>query len=151
MIEHIWSVVCGKSTTDRESNNLSLLDILEQVNLLGPAPDPGTNVALPLQFELVSLWSKSNLGEPEQSVSRIRMIAPDNTEILSNEFPVNLTEHARMRTQMKSIMFPLHGAGRYTFTVEIRRADNNWDMVARIPVQVESIAQAPAAATATGD
>jgi len=143
MIDHVWSVLCGRSTTDRDSNNISLFEILEQINLLGPVPEPSAKAALPMQFEVVSLWSRANLGEPEESSGRIKMIAPNGTVTLTHEFPVALTENPRIRTQMRSIGFPLLGAGRYTFTVEIRRANDTWDTVARIPVQVESMAQAP--------
>ena len=145
MIEHIWSIACERSTTDRETNNLSLLNILEQVNLLGPAPDPAAKMALPLHFELTSLWCRSNPDQAEESIGRIKMRAPNGAEILESEFPVDLTQNIRMRTQMRSIAFPLLGTGRYTFTVEIRRADGNWEHVARIPLQVESLAQVAAA------
>lgn len=150
MIDHIWSVVCGRSTTDRESNNISLFEIIEQINLLGPVgpiPEGVAGAALPLSFEVVSLWSRSNHAEPEESTGRIRMVAPNGMQMLENIFTVNLAENVRMRTQMKSMFFPLSGVGtgRYTFTVEIQRANGNWEVVARIPVQVETMAQVPVA------
>jgi hypothetical protein len=146
MIEHVWTVVCGRATTDKETNNISLLEVIEQLNLLGPAPDPSVRIAVPIPFECVSLWSRSNLAEPEESLGRLKIIAPNGTELLVQEFPVNLSQDIRMRTQMRSIGLPLAGTGRYMFTVEIRRVSGEWNVVARIPVQVEAISQVPAAA-----
>jgi hypothetical protein len=151
MIDHVWSVVCSRSATDRETNNLSLFEVIEQLNVLGPLPDPVARVALPIPFEIVSLWSRSQPGEAEESRGRVRLLAPNGTEVFAQEFPVNLMENPRMRTQMRSVGFPVLGTGRYTFAVEIQRAADNWESVARIPVQLESIAQAPAQAAAPGN
>jgi hypothetical protein len=150
MIEHIWSVLCARSATDRETNNLSLFEILEQVNILGPLPDPGANAAFPMQYEVVSLWARANSAEAEESRGRIKLIAPSGAQVFAQEFPVNLSENLRMRTQLRSMGFPLLGPGRYRFEVEIQRANENWETVARIPLQVESIAQAPGETTAPG-
>jgi hypothetical protein len=146
MINHVWSVVCGRSSTDRETNNLSLFDVIEQLNVLGPLPDAGAGAAIPVPFELVSLWSRAQAAEGEESTGRAKLIAPSGAEAFVQEFPINLTANQRMRTQLRSIGFPLLGVGRYTFTVEIRRADQVWETVARIPVQLESVAQPPAPA-----
>ncbi|MGC2831922.1 MAG: hypothetical protein WB994_19950 [Candidatus Acidiferrum sp.] len=148
MIDHIWSLLCGKSSTDRETNNLSLFDVIEQINLLGPVPEPGQQTLLPMPFELISLWSRSDPTHAEESTARIKLLAPNSVELLTQEFPINLNPVIRLRTQMKSLAFPLSGPGRYTFTVEIRRAEANWEIVARIPVQIEAVAQLPTGAPA---
>jgi hypothetical protein len=150
MIDHVWSVVCSRASTDRETNNLNLFDVIEQVNVLGPLPDPGAKVALPIPFEIVSLWSRRQPAEAEESRGRVKLLAPNGTEVFAQEFPVSLMENPRMRTQMRSVGFPMSGTGRYTFTVEIQRAGGDWESVARIPVQLESIAQAPTQGAATG-
>ena len=111
--------------------------------MLGPLPDAAARTALPIQFEIVSLWARANAGEAEVSTGRITLIAPGGAEALSHVFPVNLSENIRMRTQMRSVGFPMLGAGRYEFRIELQRADGIWDRVARVPIQVESIAQPP--------
>jgi len=143
MIEHIWTVLCTRSSIDRETNNVSLFEVIEQLNVLGPLPDVAARAALPMQFEIVSLWARANAGEPEESTGRIVLIAPNGLEVLSHVFPVSLTEHTRMRTQMRSVGFPLLGRGRYVFRIELQDTGGTWNQVARIPVEVESIAQPP--------
>jgi hypothetical protein len=141
MIQHVWSVLCSRSSTDRETNNLSLFEIIEQLNVLGPLPDLGAKVAIPVQLEIVSLWSRSQSGEAEESRGRLTLLSPSGLEAFTREFVVNLVEHDRMRTQLRLMGLPLFGTGRYTFTVEIQRANEQWEVVARIPLQLESIAQ----------
>jgi hypothetical protein len=146
MIDHIWSIVCGRSTTDRESGNISIFDVVEQVNVLGPLPDPATRPAIPMQYEIVSLWARQQLDQPEEAQARVRLIGPNNAEILGQGFAVNLTQHVRMRTQLRSIGFPVVGTGIYTFYVDIQRANEEWENVSHIPVQVVTMAQPPAPA-----
>ena len=105
MIDHIWSLLCGKSSTDRETNNLSLFDVIEQINLLGPVPEPGQQTLLPMPFELISLWSRSDPTHAEESTARIKLLAPNSVELLTQEFPINLNPVIRLRTQMKSLAF----------------------------------------------
>src|SRR6266478_6758315 len=151
MIDHVWSVVCSRSATDRETNNVSLFEVIEQLNVLGPLPDPVARVALPIPFEIISLWSRAEPGEAEESRGGVRLLAPNSTVLFAQEFPINLMENPRMRTQMRSVAFPVLGAGRYTINVEIQRAAENWEPVARIPVQLDSIAQAPAQGATPGN
>jgi hypothetical protein len=149
MIDHIWRVVCAKSSTDRETNNLSLFDVLEQVNVLGPVPEPGQQAALPMPYELVSLWARSNPAQPEESTARIKLLGPNSATLLTQDFQINLNPFVRVRTQMRALAFPLSGQGRYVFVVEIRRTEENWEVVAKIPVQLETVAQFPVGAPAT--
>jgi hypothetical protein len=151
MIDHVWSVVCGRSSTDRETNNISLFDVIEQLNVLGPLPEPAARVALPIPFEVVSLWSRSNPDLAIESRGRVKMIAPNGDQAFVQEFPINLNENPRMRTQLRSVGFPLLGTGRYIFTVEILRAGDIWETVARIPVRLDSVAQAAADGVVPGN
>lgn len=147
MIEHAWSIACARSSTDKETNNLSIFDVIEQLNVLGPLPDPATKSAVPITYEIVSLWYRADPKAPEETVGRIRLVGPNEAEVFGQEFPVNLIDHPRMRTQLRSLGFPMLGAGRYMFLVEIRR-NNNLESAARIPVQLESVAQPTAAPVA---
>jgi len=144
MIEHVWSIICGRSSTDRETNNLSIFDVIEQINVLGPLPDASAHGAIPIQYEVLSLWSRSQPAEQEESTGRISLLSPTGTEVFTQSFPVSLQQHERIRTQMKSMGFPILGAGRYVFLIEILRANDHWDTVARLPVQLVSTAPAPA-------
>jgi len=146
MINHIWTVLCTRSSTDRETNNISLFDVIEQLNVLGPMPEVTANVALPIPYEVVTLWARAQPTEAEESAARLILIAPNNAEIHTQPFSVNLTQKSRMRTQLRSVGFPLRGPGRYIFKLEIQRANGNWEPVAHIPVEVASIAQANAPA-----
>jgi hypothetical protein len=141
MINHVWSVFCSRSSTDRETNNISLFGVIEQISVLAPDPLPPGVGGVPMESELVSLWSRENLDQPERAGGRARLLAPDGNVAFSQEFDINLMEHARMRTQLRLNGFPLQGFGLYSLLVEQRQADETWKQVALIPVQVVRLTQ----------
>ncbi len=146
MIHHVWTVLCSRSVIDSERNNISLLDVIEQINVVGPAPPPG-NVLL--QSELVSLWARSDPKTPANSEGRIRLIGPDGKQLTQSLFPVNLTAFERLRTRATISVIPILSSGRYWIAVDLREnGEDAWKEVARVPVNVFYEVQAPVAAAA---
>jgi hypothetical protein len=38
MVEHIWTVLCSHAVVDKDTNNVSLHNVIEQVNVKGTIP-----------------------------------------------------------------------------------------------------------------
>lgn len=130
MIEHVWSVTCSRAIIDQETNNISLLDIVEQIGTIGP----GGEGAVPVAIEVVTLWSRGVLDQPERGRARIGLLDPNNAVIgNTHEYEVDLTNYVRTRNRFRMALFPVRGAGKYSFVVEFER-DGNWVEVARVPV-----------------
>lgn len=140
MIYHVWSVLCSRSSTDKETNNVSLFDVIEQLNVLAPDPIPD-GAGIPIQSELVTLWSRENPEEPGRTGGRVRLLSPNASVAFAQEFDINLLEHHRVRTQLRMNGFPLRGFGRYLLVVEQRQGEDAWREVARIPIQLERLTQ----------
>jgi hypothetical protein len=135
MINHVWSVLCSKSVIDKESNNLSLIDTLEQVNLLGV--EVGKAALIPLKAELVSLWTRDDFDVPQAGKGRTLVKTPHDEELGRIEFDVNLTENIRLRTRNQMVGIPVKEAGVQFFVIEIQQQDTeDWAEVARIPLDV---------------
>ncbi len=144
MIDHIWTVLCRNTVTDRESNNISIQGVLEQINITGPK---GEGI-VPIEAELVTLWSRSKLDQPERTRSRFRLVDPDGKQVGKDVvYDVDLTTHARSRNKIKMSGFPVKAPGKYEFCVDTER-DRQWIQVARVPleVRIQIEGQDPAAA-----
>ena len=144
MIDHVWSVLCTRSVTDRDSNTICLLDVVEQINVVAPVSLPG---ALAIKLELVSLWTRTDPELPSRGRERIRLLAPDGSQTAQAELELDLTKFQRLRTQAQITGLPLSGSGRYWFAVDLQREnESTWQEVARIPVhvvvEVHAVAQA---------
>lgn len=140
MPEHIWSVLCYKGCLDQYSNLVSLLDVIEGIQLRSIGPLPAGEkafVGLPFQLNLVSLWARAAPDTPEKFSVRALVVKPDGAEVVPQVFiDGDLTEKRRLRTFMRLDALPFGGPGVYRFAVECR-SDDEWRRVASIPLEVE--------------
>lgn len=142
MIRHIWTVICSKSVIDQDTNSISLLEVLEQLNISGPKLPKKKDkvVTIPLNFEVVTLWSRVSDDQPCRGNARIILFAPSGKKIKEFKHNVDLTTYKRFRNRVKIIGFPFPESGIYNFQIQIKEEkDSNWKEVANIPLQLELI------------
>ncbi len=133
MIRHVWSVVCASSIIDAQTNNISLINVLEQLNLAAAPPTTPTPIPVPLQ--LVSLWARDENSTAESATARIRLRTPGGLEDEIGQFAVDLSHYARYRSRMMITHLLVDRAGYYEFMVE-RQSGEGWAEVARVPLQL---------------
>ena len=134
MTHHVWTVACMHAVIDQESNLVSLLDVIEQLNIPGkPAPDK----AVGLTLDLTTLWVRENPGTPEKGRARITLVSPSGAELKSIIMDVDLSAHERLRSRGRFVGIPAPEDGRYTFRVDSARENSeDWIQVALIPLQI---------------
>src|SRR6266496_2777341 len=102
MIEHAWSVLCSKSTIDAETNNISLIEVLEQISIATGPPAAGTEGLIPLRVELVTLWMRAQPDQPGHGRGRVSFVRPSGTMTESiQEFDIPLQTTQRMRHRQR--------------------------------------------------
>jgi|GEM_PF-4752138 len=57
MARHMWTIMCSKSSIDRQTNNLSLFDIIEKIDVAVVAQVD--QIIVPIPFHLVTMWVRS--------------------------------------------------------------------------------------------
>jgi hypothetical protein len=136
-VEHAWSVLCQRSLFDQNTNNVSLIDVIERVQFNAPQELD----YMPFRFDLVSLWSRTDLEKPEKSNGRLEIIYAKNGEILHTlEYTIDLTETPRARGQATLRKLPFVGNGLYKFVVSIWEDETQtWQRVASVPLEVNQI------------
>jgi hypothetical protein len=134
MIEHIWTVVCSMSVVDRDTNNLSLFNVVEQLNIF---TEPQPNAASQLSLDVVSLWVRAEAETPAQGKSRLTLLSPSGEILGQAEGEIDLSQHERLRMRRR---FPLglnlQVSGRYYFRVELQLGDEAWRTVTNVPLRV---------------
>jgi hypothetical protein len=135
MIDHIWTVVCSHAVIDRDSNNVSLLDVVEQLNI-PEEPNPKSGVVYAL--DLMTLWARSDLDVPARGRGRVTFLSPSGT--INDgpfEFEVDLSEHHRNRTKGRLRTLHVGASGRHVFLVELQGEDETeWRQVAIVPLEI---------------
>lgn len=147
MIGHVWTVICSRVLIDRDTNNVTLVEVLEQVTLVASGPPPPES-AVPLEMEIVTLWERRDENVPARARARIHLVAPDGKTANPLEYVVDLTTHVRTRSRTQVKGFPFRGFGRYEFRVAVRQdGQEDWQEVSRAPLQVVAATEQADAAT----
>lgn len=132
MINHVWTVACSRAVIDAESNNMSLQNVIEQINIVEELqPDGMVNIP----FEIVTLWARAEPDVPGRGKSRITFLSPSGKALGSTASEVDLSKHERSRARLKFQGIPIREPGRYIFRVELQD-EGAWHQVAIIPLQV---------------
>jgi hypothetical protein len=138
MIEHVWSVLCTRASIDKETNNISLFDVIEQIAIVDWTGQPGTAAA---EFELVSLWTRDELNRPERAEARVSVRNPSGRRSVEQIQEIDLRQFRRLRARSAFKGLPIEGPGLYIFIVEMRvPGQEQWIPVAKVPLDVTTTA-----------
>lgn len=135
-MKHIWSVLCTKSIIDQETNNLSLINVIEEIRPQSPLPEKGE---VPFGYSLVTLWTRDKQKEPESGDVRIKFISPSGKTLQTcMEYTVTLdnnTQRSRVRAVIQSL--PINQGGIYNFRIEYK-VGSSWKKASEIPVTIST-------------
>jgi len=134
MIRHVWTVLCSSASIDRDTNNISLFEVIEQLNVQGDVREP---VIVPRPFEIVSLWTRIPLDQPARREARYRLRTPGGRDIPVVTQELDLRQYRRLRTRSRLPALPVDQAGLYSFVVEYREQDRDWSPAAEVPLDVQ--------------
>ena len=143
-MRHVWSVFCSRAVIDADTNNVTLVEVLEALQIAPPIPPlPGI---LQLPCELVTLWSRQDLATAEQGTARARLMAPDgHTELHTATYTVDLGGYPRIRHRLRLNGVPITGEGLHIWEVAFRAApEDEWGVRASVPLHISFLTEAPA-------
>lgn len=139
-VDLVWAVLCEKSIVDGQSNQISLINVVESLSVgIQPKdnqefPDnPKFNI--PINYEIVTFWM--NEGGKENSFDMmIRLIDPDGKELDTMKRTVEVKEgqiHIKFRMRING--FPANKSGKYF--VEVAKSKGvEFETMTRIPMMV---------------
>jgi hypothetical protein len=142
LIEHIWTVLCSHVITSRETNNVSLIDVMEELGLdVGVEGDKKSTdqsvIPLPFRLVLVSLWSRMEDDKPIVGTGKDILLTPSGKTLGEQEFKIDLSNYVRMRTMRRLINLPIpvKESGKYRFQTELLDEESKtWRVVSNIPL-----------------
>ena len=136
MARLVWMVLCSKTTIDQRSNNISLLEVIEQLNVEKGPPDQ--DITVPVSWELAILSTRTDPRSPEQQVGRVTIQMPSGRSVEVAQIEIKMTgDHRRIRNTIQSNALPLHGPGIYEFVLEYKEPTGpEWREVGRFPLEI---------------
>jgi hypothetical protein len=137
MIRHLWTVVCLKTSIDKDTNNISLFSILEQITISGPPLPQGQTGFVPMEFEVVTLWYNSPDVGPQNGRARILFRDSAGNILSQHEFDAEVTRTPRHRTISKINGMPFREPGTYQLQLQLRReGDTEFTDMISYPVDI---------------
>lgn len=141
----IWAVLCEGTSTDQETNNVSLFNILEEIHFPEPpdqSQEPDRFPITPVRFTLMALFSRTSVDEAEKSTARLVIGFPDSgpPDILP-EFVVDLESAHRNRVKLNFGGLPVRGEGEYRFEIQSPSGNYEWFRLFEIPLQISYLIQ----------
>lgn len=139
-MEVTWAIICESAVTDQETNNISLFNLLDEMQLPEP-PDPATEQSPPVmaavQLLMVALFSRSDLERGEKEQARITINFPTAIEAQAlPTFEIDLENAHRLRAKFNIAGFPVAGEGIYHFRIQQLNCDGDWSDLYEVPLQV---------------
>ena len=146
MVRHVWSVLCAKSSIDKETNNVSLFEVLEQLTVnvgkedVAKAKEAAVTegFGVPVDFEIVTLLDREVIKGKLGSALTAEIIDPSGKQLRSFSHAFEFTEgKRRMRVQIRAKGFPVTASGMYRLVIRLTEgAEKKGRVVADIPLEV---------------
>lgn len=143
-----WAMVCGSSSVDQNTNNLSLFNVFEEItvnNLSAQIPQgqqqikPGDTIAVLFPHEVITVWSRDDVNQEARAEMKVEFIDPSGKVLFSNN-PAILFEDKkqRMRIIMKINGMQITKPGLYRYVISLKTlADASAKEVATLPIMVK--------------
>lgn len=135
-MKHIWTIICRNVLEDKNSGNLSLVDVLDRISFSADLPEEGPyTIPIPNPYYVVSSWLKPDNVSASDFFTRIRFLSPDGAVLVNHEekLEFELSSKLRVSGQVGSLPYTVNGV--YEFEVAYLE-NEEWEVVARIPVEI---------------
>lgn len=140
-MKHIWSVLCSKGIIDKKTNNISLIEIIEEMKFVteiqGISEESDINLVGQMPVDWVTLWVRSDVEKPEKAKVKDTIISPSGKTILEKEYEIDLQNHKRMRATRRVSLPPANESGVFLFLTQVNGDEKRtWNIVGEIPIFV---------------
>lgn len=151
MARHIWSVLCRHIIVDDVSKSMSLHELIDEIEVVGPVSDlpkadlpKSVPLGLASEMHLVSLW---RMSAPTREKFSIRTILefPEGDAIpavrgMQGEVELGPPGPRSVRTITEFNSLPISTSGTYEFVLQQRaEGASEWVEAARVPLEVELV------------
>lgn len=136
MVKHIWTLIAKNSSVDIDTNNLSIYNIIEVLNI--NTDKIASPINLNIEYEIISMWTKDNNAEKDFEY-QIVVTNPSGKSVKTYQQIVKMAKNIkRMRTRFRILGFAVEAKGVYKFVINLKDNRNNkFEKVTEIPLEVK--------------
>lgn len=130
---------CEKAIVEEGSNTVSLITVLQELNVSIPiGKNIDSNTLAPQRWYLVSLWRREDGDEEKRFEQRVTITDPGHRKRLEafGEFDFPKAWH-RVIVQIDGI--PIATQGDFSITVAIRESGGDWRVAGEFPLTITHV------------
>ena len=136
-MKHLWSVLCTRGIIDKQSNNVSIFEILEEIHVPRSAVARETEPIVGVLANWVSSFSRTNNDIPETGKIRDVIKLPSGKSFGTRESDIDLKNVKRRRLIRAIPLPPKNEEGTYIFETSLKgEGENRWKKVSEIPLEL---------------
>lgn len=133
--KHRWSILCQSSNIDKESNNLSIFNILEELRVTPPNQN-AKEIIVRIPLQLITLWEKQTEKETARSKVEIELFDPKGNALQKVSYALS-TPKKRIRFVVRMDGIKVTESGEYIFKIKIGDSETDrFEEVGEVPLQV---------------
>lgn len=135
MAKLLWIIACQRAIVDRENGTITLVDVVENVNIPAPPPEIAAKKPLvPFRFAVVTQWERSDFDKSETLEGRVRLLTPSGKRYGESIFSL-MIQQRRAQIITAAHGFRYTGPGAYSVRVELN-ISGKWRKVGSTSFQV---------------
>lgn len=148
-VQAVWGITCSLSSVDEKSNNVSLFNVIEQLNVPAKAFEQAKEekkpMMIPHQHELIVLFRRTIpvLSTTADSIPvdlKISLIDPDGKELMENLTSFKFPNVRRFRNRHYSLGFLITKPGDYVYRVQIKESgQDSFGSPYEVPLDIQSV------------
>ena len=141
MINCNWAILCQKSILNAETNNLSLIEILNNYDIPRP-PESQEMPFYPFDYEVVVEWQRDSLEKEQDIVFSLEISSPSGRTLLNGQRSVFFGDGVlKIITRLKLQGLPVPEIGFYKFKIQLPKEleeeeKANWETVKEVSLEI---------------
>jgi len=145
-IRCVWGLLCSLSSIDQEKNNISLFNVIEQVNLPKEAFSQQLKekkpLSIPFSYEIILLWRRTlNIKISDEEIAtdiKINITDPSNKVIQELIVPLQFPKgKSSLRYRVNIPVLTFTTTGDYTHQIELRLSNSgDFKKIIEIPFAI---------------
>lgn len=142
-IQYVWGLIAKSSAIDRERNNISLFNVIDQINLSSEAFTADDKRKVGLAHEIVITWRRAvDMSLADEAIDfdcRISLIGPTGQQLQETTNTFRIQENSRRtRQRIRVDGFVVTKPGDYVYRIEVQEAEGDGFRKANeIPFEVQ--------------
>ena len=142
-IKHLWSLICGSTAIDRVSNNISLFNVTERLNITINKDDitkiGQRDITIPINLEIVNQFEI--LSEIKKFEVRLDLLDPSDVCLTKTEHKIEMPDKSNaqnIRFIVKISKIKITSSGKYYISVNVREpGEKEFEEIYKIPLRID--------------